>query len=770
MALPCHSPRPAGKDRGSCRRKRPESRSCHAAREEEGRTPLAKTRITLDDIYRHTQVREISLSRDGSRAAFILDAPRRLDDDHIRNLYLLNLGAPGEPHRLTRGAFRDAQPRFSSDGRYLAFLSNRPDEWEVASITPVSGTGEADKPAADEKEEPKAQVWVLDLRDGGEPRQLSLRPEGVESFSWSPDGTRIVIESRDPSDEQQAYLKSLRDKKKPGPFVLTRVQHKADGAGFLDDVPHHLFAVNVVDRSETRLTAGKASETAPVWSPGGDAILFSSNRTGDPDQNGRTDLWLVHPDTRAVRRLTRGDVNAAGAVFSPDGSQVAFMAGREPENSYVVQHVMAMDVADALLVDDFESAIGQGWTEIGGVVPDDPGLDPIQNARVYPIAADRTPARILTEGMRGPAVQLTWPEPERLIAMAGHEGQWRLCAVNPDGRWILEEPATRLYSVSGFDAAGGRVVAVMDSPQSGQEIYRIDHANPAVRISQLEKAWLTDRNLADVRVIRYLDHDGVDVEALVTLPPEFRPGEDPPAPLLVMIHGGPMAFDAPGFDFDAQYFAGLGYVILQVNYRGSISYGEDFCRSIQGRWGPMEHDDVMCGVDEVIKLGWADPDRLYCTGFSQGGIMTNWAVGHTDRFRAAVSEHGMWNYEAAFGSDDCHSWWQDDLGVPWQNKDLYRQISPMSGVDQIRTPVLITAGEIDWRCPLDQAEQLYVALKKRGVETALVVYPGEHHAITRPTRAIDRLTRLRDWLHSHGGLDDAAAAATAPSAKDAGPA
>lgn len=714
-----------------------------------------KTRITLDDIYRYAQVREISLAPDGTRAAFVLEAPRRADDDRMPNLYLLNLEAPGEPHRLTRGAFKDSRPQFSHDGHYLAFLSNRPDEWEVAeSRQPEPTSAEKSGPDGDNDGEPKAQVWVLDLHRGGEPRQLTRRPEGVESFAWSPDGTRMVVESRDPSPEQEAYLKSLRNKKKPGPFVLTRVQHKADGAGFLDDVPHHLFIVNMADRSETRLTAGPASETNPIWSPVDDSILFSSNRTGDPDQNGRVDLWLIHPETRTVRRLTRGDVNAASAVFSPDGAQVGFISGREPENAYVVQHVLVMNVADGLAVENLESFIGQGWTEIGGVVPDDSGPDPVQNARVYPVAAERTPARILTEGMRGPVVHLTWPEPGRLVAMAGHEGQWRLSSVYPEGRWELQEPTERLATLTGFDAKGRRTVAVIDSPQSGQSIYRVDESTPAVAISPLQNAWLAGRNTAEVRVIRYADHDGVEVEALVTLPPGFLAGEAPPAPLLVMIHGGPMAFDAPAFDFDAQYFAGLGYVVLQVNYRGSISYGEDFCRIIQGRWGPMEHDDVMCGVDELIRLGWADPDRLFCTGFSQGGIMTNWAVGHTDRFRAAVSEHGMWNYEAAFGSDDCHSWWQDDLGVPWQNKDLYREISPMSGVDQIRTPVLITAGEIDWRCPLDQAEQLYMALKKRGVETALIVYPGEHHAITRPTRAVDRLTRLRDWLHHHGGLGD----------------
>jgi dipeptidyl aminopeptidase/acylaminoacyl peptidase len=715
---------------------------------------LAKTRITLDDVYRTAQVREIALSPDGTRAAFVMDAARRADDDRIPSLYVLDLESGGEPHRMTRGAFQDSHPRWSADGRYLAFLSNRPDELEVAAVNASPPDPSKKVEDHEDKDEPKAQVWVLDLRYGGEPRQLTRRKEGVDAFDWSPDGSRIVIESRDPSAEQDAYLKSIRDKKKPGPWVLTRVQHKHDGDGFLDDVPHHLFLVTVADRVETRLTAGPASETDPVWSPDGHAILFSSNRTGDADQNGRVDLWLIDPDTGAVRRLTRGDVRAGNPVFSPDGREIAFLSPRDPENAYVIEHVWTMNVQDSVPVPNLETCIGEGWSEIGGVVPDVPGPDPVQSARVYPVASERTPARILTDGIPGPAVDLRWPEAGRLLAMAGHHGQWRLLAVYPDGPFEFQAPADRIGTVTGFDARGTHAVAVIDHPQTAQEIYRIDPSGASVRMSKLHDAWLQEREAAALRWIRYHDHDGVEVEALVTTPPGFKPGEDAPAPLLVNIHGGPMAFDAPGFDFDAQYFAGLGYVVLQVNYRGSISYGEDFCRSIQGRWGPMEHDDVMCGVDEVIRLGWADPDHLYCTGFSQGGIMTNWAIGHTDRFRAAVTEHGMWNYEAAFGSDDCHSWWQDDLGVPWQNPDLYRRIAPMSGVDQIRTPVLITAGEVDWRCPLDQAEQLYIALKKRGVETSLVVYPGEHHAITRPTRAIDRLTRLQGWMGRYGGPSD----------------
>ena len=275
---------------------------------------------------------------------------------------------------------------------------------------------------------------------------------------------------------------------------------------------------------------------------------------------------------------------------------------------------------------------------------------------------------------------------------------------------------------------------------------------PIILVSPL-KDLLARRPHVRSERIRFRDSDSVDVEAFVLLPEGWSKDQGR-LPLLAVIHGGPQSFDEPAFQFDESYWAGLGYLVLQVNYRGSTSYGEAFTRSIQGVWGPKEHDDLMCAVNEGVKRGPADPDRLYVTGFSYGGIMTNWAVGHTDRFRAGASEHGLWDYVSAFGTDDCHLDWQDEYGMPWQNRKAYEASSPMSGAAYIRTPLLITAGEDDWRCPPSQGEQLFLTLKKRGVPTELVIDPGEHHDVGRPSRAIDRLRRITNWLSRYGGPSD----------------
>jgi dipeptidyl aminopeptidase/acylaminoacyl peptidase len=337
--------------------------------------------------------------------------------------------------------------------------------------------------------------------------------------------------------------------------------------------------------------------------------------------------------------------------------------------------------------------------------------------------------------------------------------------LNAGAEFVFPGEDDRLCTLTmGAHAGGDRLVVGLARPETGADLWALDLKAlgsppvPLTRLTRSNSELFSSRRSATYERVQFDNGDGQTVEGLVAVPPGLVPGRER-APLIVKIHGGPMAYDSPDFRFDVQYLAGLGYLVLMVNYRGSISYGEDFCQVIRGDWGPREHDDVMSGVEALVARGWADPDRLFCTGFSQGGIMTNWAVGHTDRFRAAVSEHGMWDYVSSFGTDDCHLWWQDDMGVPWQNPDQYRKTSPMSGVANINTPLLITAGELDWRCPLSQAEQLYVALKKRGVPAQLVIYQGERHAISKPRRAIDRIRRIAGWFARYGGqpwADDSA--------------
>ncbi len=698
------------------------------------------SKLTLNDTYLVKNIQSPALSPDGEFVAFVLSEPIRGMDGNTENLWIVSTRG-GEPYRLTRNRAHDAHPQWSPDGRYLAFLSDRPKELELIK------DDEWEKAPPESKH---AQIWIFDRVQGGEPRQLTDRDEGVASFDWAPDGSAIVFAGRDPSEEEAQYLKAIRDEKKPGPLVIDRVQHKADGEGYLDNVKTHLFVADLTTRAVRRLTNGASNEEHPGWSPDGRWILFASNRTGDADNNRRTDLWLINPEGSETRRLTQGDVGAHDYAFSPNGLEVAFISSVAPENSYVLDQLCVVRVEDAAPIRSLSEAIGQGWSSIGGIVADQLLGDPVNHARVYPVPLAKTPLELVSKSYDGTFSRVVgWTDDQHILALAHHRAQQKLVHFGLDGAVEALMPEERIGTVVDADANAAGMVAVYNRPEHGRELYAATDGR-FQRLTFIGE-WLNDRTLGTYHWIQYPNHDGETIEALVLAPPGFDRGRDH-APLLVNIHGGPMWYDTPQFEFDTQYWANRGYLVLMVNYRGSISYGEPFCQSIQGDWGPREHDDVMSGVDYLVSEGWTREDQLFCTGFSQGGIMTNWAVGHTDRFRAAVSEHGMWDYLSAFGTDDCHLWWQDDLGVPWQNAETYYRISPMSGLMNIRTPLLITAGEHDWRCPLNQAEELYVALKKRGVPTELVIYPGEHHAITRPSRAIDRLERIDRWLARYGGI------------------
>ncbi|MCY0880652.1 MAG: S9 family peptidase [Firmicutes bacterium] len=680
----------------------------------------SKDSLRFDDYYLFKQGKAIAVSPVDDRIVYEESVFVKDEDKISRSLWLLTADQD-RPLQITRGRMHDHAPRWSEDGRYLAFLSTRaPDP---------SRTQPQDKEDEDDR---KTQVWLLDMRYGGEAWQLTSEEEGVASFSWAPDSRYIVYAARTPDAEQKAYLKRLRDKKSPGPWVIDRVQHKYDGTGFLDDVPTHLF---VVDLNGTRrqITFGAASETDPLWSPDGQWILFRSNRTGDADNNARIDLWMVTPDSAHSARVTRGDVAVQAAAWSPDGRRIALISSLEPENAYVTQHLGVISREHAQPLVDLSQAIGTGW------------IFPEQG---YPQAVDHTPWRIVTQGetatMIGP---VRWASDRQITTLAADNGQMRCVTYDAEsGEKNVLDGLEETGSVEAFDSRHGRTACIVNTLY-GAEIVRTDSTAAPFMLNP----WLKERALGEIHRRRYASPDGTMVQAVMVTPPRGQA----PWPLIVNIHGGPMWFDAPAFDFDAQYWAGRGYMVLMVNYRGSISFGEDFCRQIQGRWGPKEFEDIMAGVDLLVREGQADDKRLFCTGFSQGGVLTNWVIGHTGRFQAAVSEHGLWDYLSAFGTDDCQLWWQDDAGLPWENPAGYKKMSPASAVEAIHTPLLITAGEQDWRCPLSQAEQLYLALKKRKVPTRLIVYPGEHHAISRPKRAIDRLQRIDHWFAAYGGIPEA---------------
>lgn len=719
----------------------------------------------LADIYRLRLVQQPAVSPDGRWVAFVMYGSRREENERENAIWIVASDGSAPARRLTRSFAGDEAPRWSAHGRCLAFLSTRPDELEVRS--------------GGKEEEPRQQVWVLDLA-GGEPRQLTRQSEGVEAFDWSPDGTAIVFAGRDPNPAQERYLTSIRGKLdgaggEKGPLVFTRIQHKYDGRGYFDDVRTHLFTVDVESREVRRLTDGPCDERDPRWSPDGQWIIFVSNRTGDADNNMRTDLWLTRPDGSEARRLTFGDVDATEPSWSPDGRAVAFVASRTPdEQDWAQEELFWIATESAELVANLAASVGEGWSTVGGLVPAVVDGDPVEAARTFPVPLRATPMRLLTEGLdRSIYGRAVWLSETELLAKVADRGQLRLARVSVEGKVTRVLPvADRLSSLVDLDVAGGTIALTVNRPEEGidlavlavEDLARADVEERPRRLTEVNQDVFAGLNPVRYERVGFANSEGQEIEGVAVLPAGFDPAAGP-APLVLLPHGGPVMFDEPALHFYPAWFMGeaflahQGNLVLMVNYRGSDSYGAVHADSIRRDWGPREYDDIMAGVQAMIDRGWADPERLFVTGVSYGGFLTAWVTGSTDRFRAAVAELPAWDMTISYGASDLHSFFQMELGLPWHNPEGYRRNSPSHLVMNTKTPTLIMAGEVDWRCPSVTSEAYYLALKKIGVPTELVIYQGEHHASTRPRQTVDRMIRICRWFERYGGLpfvDDSA--------------
>lgn len=680
-----------------------------------------KNPISLDDYYDLTTLSELALSPDGDRVAFVATEFDRSEEKKRPSLFVVNTDDSSPPHRLTR-ASGAKYPRWSPDGTKLGFVATRDEELALELSNSNGDTiDDDDGTTADdssENDDPDPQVWAFDLERGGDARQVTRLEDGVSEFDWAPEGDRLVVASRDPTDEQREYLDTLEE---GGPIETERLQHKYDGSGWLDDVRTYLFVVDYESRETRRFDDAHdggglvvhQGGMQPRWSPDGSLIAFRSNRTETPDDTYAADLYTIDPDGSELRKVTESTLSVSKPAWDETGDRLAFLAS-DPENWYKPTELYVSDLEE--------------WWSVTGDL-------------------DRTVAR---------SGRPLWLDDETLLTAIGDEGLTRPVRAVSDGS-VAErvfDAQGRDRTVRGIDHAGDTIALVLSHPGEGEDLYVTDRSEldgtgtdstperiTAINDEQLER-WETPR----CERLIYESDDGTEVEALAFLPREFDLEAPEPAPLVVDVHGGPMSYDEPAFRFQDAVFTSRGYVVLKPNYRGSTSYGREFCERLKGEWNSVEVDDILAGVDAVLDRRWVDPDRLFCTGFSQGGINTAYAVTRTDRFAAAAAEHGVYDMRSAFGTDDCHRWWECDFGLPWENPDTYDRISSIDDVKRIETPLLLTAGEEDWRCPPTQAEQLYVSLTKRGVPSRLVVYPEEHHNVGDPDRAIHRFEELLEWF------------------------
>jgi len=698
-----------------------------------------------DDLYRLRIASEPRLSPDGRLAVVTLQTVAPGFDGYRHALWLVATDGRSEPRQLTLGAKNDRHPRFSPDGRTLAFLSDRRSLLD-AELVP---------PKADPKtREDVNQVHLLPL-DGGEARRLTDLPRGVDGFEWSPDGSRLVVVSSShgatstEDDRRRGIDRAAEWGQRPGRppgsdyRFIDRLEYMLNGTGFTYDRVGHLWLVDVASGAATRLTEGRAPDGSPAWSADGRRVAFASNRRRDADLvPERRDIYVVDVETRAVRALTRGPRSMFTApIWLPDGRSIAALGHRMEGGSGSRNDIW-------LFAADGRDATPNGGRNLSARHDLMPGAGMTSD-----VTAGEGAALEVSRGGRW----LHFSAP-----VDGAYELWRIAVADgrlerlTDGRqYVSSFHAVPSRSATGrAGASGTRIAYLRSSATEPPDLWLLDIGGASKSKSKSKPRRLTLFN-ADVLdeltlrepIERHDTVDGRDIQGWLL------PAGSGARPLVVEIHGGPHTLYgwAPIWEF--QVLAAAGISVFCANPRGSEGYGEAFNDANHRDWGPGPMRDVLAGVDSLVADGLADPDRLGVTGGSYGGYLTNWIVGHDQRFRAAMTCRSVSDMGVLFTTGDISGgdWATLEFETtPWQDPAYFREISPIAYADAIRTPLLIQHSERDIRTTIAQAEALFTVLRTLRRPVRLLRVPEETHELTRsgtPFRRIENLRIVEDWFH-----------------------
>jgi dipeptidyl aminopeptidase/acylaminoacyl peptidase len=624
-------------------------------------------------------------------------------------------------------------PRLSPDGRWVAYTVRAMDAKEDSANTdiymvPFEGGAalrltSSPKPESRPRFSPdgrylaflsgregkKAQVWLLDRR-GGEAVKLTDYKADVSDLAWSPDGKRLalVVGDVDPDeqDEEKQDGEAAGASKTPKPIVIRRLQFKRDGEGYLRDLRQHLYVFDVESKKSAQITSGPYDDSDPVWSPDGRWIAFASNRTSDPDANDNSDLFLVEAkEKQTPRALTTWEGNDGSPAFGPDGKWIVYLAGGDPKDVWYDTNAVAL-------------------VPVAGGAP-----------------------RLLTKTLdRNAGSPRFSPDGKSVFFVLEDGGNEHLARIPVAGgaveRVVAGERAVQAYDLG----PKGEIVVLESTPQRPAEVSVIA-AGSLRRLTEVNDEFLKGIRLGEVRRFQPTNPDGTKVDAFLTLPPDAPKGKK--LPTILRIHGGPVAQYNTAFNLEWQVLAAHGYAVIGANPRGSSGYGREFSRAIWADWGNKDFQDVMAAVDAAVAMGVADSDRLGVGGWSYGGILTNYVITKTGRFKAATSGASEVLYLSNYGTDHYQREWEGELGLPWEKTEQWIKISPFFQVAKVTTPTLILCGEEDVNVPLLNSEQLYQALRRLGRETELVIYPGQSHGITKPSYQKDRFERYLAWYDKY---------------------
>ena len=643
-----------------------------------------------EDVYSLTSVGDPRISPDGRRVAYVVT---RIDEEanaYRTAIWVSSLDGSEESRQLTTGTRADHSPRWSPDGRWLAFVSNR--------------DGEDEKKA-------HGELYVLPA-DGGEPRRLTESKEGVDAVAWSPDSSRLAFTRR---DRDEAY--DEEDDRRRAPRRFTRVFFKLNGVGWIGDRRNHVFVVGVDGADERQLTEGDCENSQPSWSSDGSHIVFTSMRGDRWDVEFAEALYEldVAADGAEPKRLSQADESASSASFSPDGSLIAYIHtpedGTYPHHSQIA--VMRADGSDRRILTA--------------------SLD--RNCAPYPLG--REPV---------------W-DGDRIAFGVEDGGNVHVYTVSADGSGEPELLVGGEQSTGLYDLVDGVVAYTASTHTRPAELF----AGDGKRITSVCDDFVAGRELSDVERFTALSADGTEVDAWLVRPSDFD--ESQRYPVLLTIHGGPFSQYGTGFFDEVQVYGGAGYCVLFSNPRGGSGYSEEWGRAIRGSgnngtgpgWGSVDYEDVMGVVDTALeKYPFLDSERLGVLGGSYGGYLTSWVVGHTKRFKAALSERAVNQLVSAFGSSDLFWVFERQFGGPmWENVDEWMRMSPTTYAHEIETPLLVVHSENDLRCNIEQGEHLFTLLRLHGKEVEMLRFPAESHELSRsgsPIHRVQRFDAILEWF------------------------
>jgi dipeptidyl aminopeptidase/acylaminoacyl peptidase len=649
--------------------------------------------LQVADIDGYRDVRDLTVSPDGAWVAYtvVTADPKRDKDD--ADVWLSNW-AGTEHLRLTSGAERESEPRFSPDGKWIAFLSGR-------------SAGDDDKVKG-------GQVWLLN-RQGGEARRLTERKGGVSDLQWSPDSTKLVLVGDDPDPDE----KGEDDKTPKKPIVIDRYGFKSDSDGYRTRLRSHLYVLTVATGAIETLTSGDWDDQLPAWSPDGTRIAFVSGRGSDADRTNDTNVFVMEAragaEPKALTTWTGPDDQARPA-WSPDGASIAYLQGSEPRFYAYSRNTLAV-------VPSAGGAPPRLLTDAATIDVESPAWAP-HGKSIYVIDVDDRTRQLTEVAVTGSS---------RLRLTAGRHVV-RDIVVGKDGRLAA-------IAATGVTAPEATAIAYGPTSKSPATLRAISHQN---------EAWLAAFELGAVEDLDFTSPDGTKVGAVLVKPVGYQPGVR--YPLILYIHGGPNGQDQHELDLESQVLAAQGYAVLNVNYRGSAGRDQAFQRAIYADWGHYEVVDLLAGVDAAVARGIADPARLGIGGWSYGGISTNYTIATDTRFKAAVSGAGSSLQHAMYGTDQYIFQYNEEMGPPWKSPDVWLKVSyPFFKADRIKTPTLFLCSEADFNVPCAGAEQMYQALRTTGVDTQLIIYPDQHHGLTVPSYRRDRLQRYVAWFAKYLG-------------------